>query len=65
MKIPSAAGNIWLASMPTPNATFWPKGMFFVSIDDTLRITLFVTANGINGDAGRPLKAVQEGKFCD
>jgi len=51
--------------MPTPNATFWPRGIRFASIDDTLRITLFMAADGINGDAGRPLKAVQEGKSCD
>jgi hypothetical protein len=26
MKMPSAAGNIWLASMPSPKATLWRNG---------------------------------------
>ncbi len=32
MKMPSAAGNIWLASMPRPKATFWPKGTLWVAV---------------------------------
>ncbi|MEY3251543.1 MAG: hypothetical protein RL227_516 [Pseudomonadota bacterium] len=31
MKMPSAAGNIWLASMPRPKATLWPKGTLWVA----------------------------------
>ena len=27
MKIASAAGNIWLPSMPIPKAIFWPSGI--------------------------------------
>ena len=31
MKMPSAAGNIWLASMPSPKATFCPNGTLWAA----------------------------------
>jgi hypothetical protein len=33
IKIPKAAGNIWLANIPNPNAIFCPKGTFCVEFD--------------------------------
>ena len=32
MKMPSAAGNIWLASMPSPKATFCLNGILWPAV---------------------------------
>ena len=33
MNTPKAAGNIWLASMPNPKATFWPMETVGVGVE--------------------------------
>ena len=66
MKIPSAAGNIWFASMPIPNAIFCPSGIRFVCMTLLLpQIFIFSAEDLSNAWQGRPCKAGQRGIFCD
>jgi hypothetical protein len=42
-KTPRAAGNIWLASIPKPQASFSPKGTFF----ETGVVVAMISGSGI------------------
>ena len=42
MKMPRAAGNIWLASMPRPKATLCPNGTLWAAVEVVSGIDCFL-----------------------